>query len=125
MIIPQKMKGLCLSHDHLLIGLIILLLVLSFGILSYVEEQQHAHMEGWSLSFADPTHREYGFTITNHSEEVNFHYEILRGNESVEIGDVSILSGTKQSIPLPFHNYFDEKVTIIVTTPTDEKYIYK
>ncbi len=115
-----------LDPDHLLISTIIVFMVISFGILTFIEKQQHAQSDGWSLSFVDPDNTSTGFLITNHTKDPAFHYEILSNDISIQSGDLYIPPAEKRIIPIEKMN--DQNtitMKIIVTNDDEQKNIYK
>lgn len=114
------------NPEYLLIGSILLFLVFSFAILTFIEMEQHSHSKGWSLSFVDPDHVNTGFIVTNHSQDAAFHYEIFSDQKSIQSGDLIIPPTETRTIPVEKMN--DEnimQIKIIVTNDDAQKEIFK
>ena len=114
-----------IDSEYLLIGTIIFVMIVSFGILALIENMQHGQSDGWSLSFVDPYNTINGFLVTNHTEDPAFHYEIISNDKSIQSGDLYIPPSEERIVPV--EKMSDQKTVemkIIVTNDDEQKDIY-
>jgi len=78
----------------------------------------------WAISFVDPTGKGLSFIIENHSDQNNFHWEVLSNNKKVRAGDETIGKGASQKVTLD-GNSEPGKIIIDVTAGNEKKEIYK
>jgi hypothetical protein len=79
----------------------------------------------WTLYFSDPKTDSLDFTIDNHSNRENFHFEILAGKTKVYDGDVTVSNGATKIIPVSISDITNKKIIISVTIGDNKKEIYK
>lgn len=115
-----------------IIFVIIFLFLISAVYLSWIEKKQadfNLNKNWWSLSFDNPKSSDLSFTIENHSDESNFHWEILADKEKIQEGDIEILKGSTWTLDvqgdMPETNGDNKKATISATNGNDKKNIYK
>lgn len=104
------------------------LMFLSFFYLAFTENRQadlDYQKDWWILSFQDPTGQDVNFTIENHSNQSNFHWEILRGSEKLEEKDVEILKGESVVIDSVSAENLQGKIIVKVSDSVNKKEIYK
>ena len=116
-----------LDNQKKIIIVSIAFFLLSAVYLSFMETRQadlNAGKNWWSLSFADPKSNNLNFTIENHSQKNNFHWQIMDGTEKLQEGDINIANGAMKNIDLS--NFKTSwKITIDITSGSDKKEIYK
>lgn len=78
----------------------------------------------WALSFADPSAQNLDFTIANHSNQSKFHWEVLKNNQKLKEGNMTIQKGANQNVTLE-ENFTGGKFIINVTTEQEKREIYK
>lgn len=78
----------------------------------------------WTISFSNPNSKNLNFTIENHSDQTNFHWETLVQNQKINEGDVQIKKGASQNVTLG-ENLGSGKVIIDITAGSEKKEIYK
>lgn len=80
----------------------------------------------WTVSFATPENREdLTFTIENHSAQTSFHYRIVQNKNTLKEAEVEVSPGTKQRVTTDIVSPADTRTSIIVTTGTEKKEIYR
>ncbi len=94
--------------------------------LSYIETRQQspASQNWWVVYFSDPKNESLNFVIENNSNETNFHYDILSGENKSKEADIEIAKGTKKDIPVG-DIASNGKIIIQVTAGNEKKEIYK
>lgn len=96
--------------------------------LSYVSKKQmdpNYQKNWWVLSFDNPKDNSLSFTIENHSNNNNFHWQILSEKTVVNQGDVTIKLGESKTIPATLPDTAGKKTTVVVTAGEEKKEIYK
>ncbi|HEX7586115.1 MAG TPA: hypothetical protein VF390_00545 [Patescibacteria group bacterium] len=104
------------------------LFLLSAIYLSYAEQKQadpNAGKNWWALSFVEPKSNSLSFTIENHSDKNNFHWQVLEEKNILDEGDISINKGDQTDIVVPTENISNKKIIIQVSDGKDKKDIYK
>lgn len=117
-----------MTTSRTIIITIALLFICSFSFLAYTGwKQQRADYSRswWTLSFNDPKSHDLTFTIENHSDQTDFHWEIFLDKTSISKGDAIISIGETKSIPAIANDVAGRTVTIKVSTPKGSKDIYK
>jgi hypothetical protein len=89
----------------------------------------------WVVYFANPKDNDWNFVIENHSDNVSFHYTILKDKEKVFEGDAKVENGKTDIIKPDFASAdakaladkkaMSGKVTIEVSAGDEKKEIYK
>lgn len=79
----------------------------------------------WFLYFTQPKDVSFDFTIENHSDNQNFHWEILVGKNKVQESDTAVAKGETKTIPVSVQDMADKKITITVMSDKNKKEIYK
>jgi hypothetical protein len=116
-----------MDSDKIIIVFVALFL-LSAVYLSYIEQKQADPNIGknwWVLSFVEPKTNDLSFTIKNHSDKNNFHWQVLEEKKLLNEGDVSIAKGGQENVFVSVENISDKKITILVSDGKDRKEIYK
>jgi len=110
---------------------IIILFVASSAWLFNVSRKEinpNAGKNWWALYFQNPKSNDLNFVIENHSNQSNFHWEVLGKNQKTKEGTVNITKGNSQKIivsDLDFSSSQNKKVIIQVNTKSSKKEIYK
>lgn len=78
----------------------------------------------WTLYFFDPKSDDLDFVIENHSDQVDFHYEILKDKQRLEEKDLKIEKGRSEKIDILDVSQ-KGKITIRVTAGDEKKEVYK
>lgn len=100
---------------------------LSSIFLVFVEKRQADKNQGknwWILYFENPKDNSLDFTIENHSNKSNFHWEILGGGNKIKEGDVEIEKGADWTSDVQNIDP-EEKIIIRVSNGENKKEIYK
>jgi hypothetical protein len=105
-------------------------LFVSFVFLSVVEMKKGDinSKNIWMLYFSDPKSSSLDFTIENHTQNKNFHWQILLDKTVTTEGDSTISLGNTKTIAVPKDNIdlSNKKITISVTdSNNNKKEIYK
>jgi ABC-type transport system involved in cytochrome bd biosynthesis fused ATPase/permease subunit len=79
----------------------------------------------WAIYFENPKDNSLNFTIENHSNNTNFHWQTLADNSPVNQGNVTMKLGETKTVPLSLTNIENKKITIVVTSGEGKKEIYK
>lgn len=105
---------------------LIAFLIISFTYLSYIETRQQSpsSQNWWVVYFSDPRNESLNFVIENNSNETNFRYDILSGENKLKEVDIKVAKGEKKDIPVENINN-NEKVIIRVIAGNEKKEIYK
>lgn len=121
-----------MNNNKKIILAILLLFIISAVYLSWIEIRQadlNLNKNWWALYFKDPKSNSLNFTIENHSQKNNFHWEIISGSDTLKEGNVSITKGSTWTsdvqVNMPETNLDNKKVTISATNGNDKKNIYK
>lgn len=103
------------------------LLFLSFIFLSFVEQRKQDvnSQNWWVIYFENPKSESLNFTIENHSDSDNFHWEIFIDKTKAKEGDVAIKKGQRKTIPVSATGMESKKITTIVSSGDNKKEIYK
>lgn len=117
-----------ISPNKIIIFTILFLMLFSSLYLSYTETKL-ANIDSqnlWLMYFKNPKDNSIDFTIENHSNSNNFHWEILADKDSLKTGDTEILNGQSKTIPINISDTVGKKITITVTdSENKKKEIYK
>ncbi len=115
-------------RQNILVFILSFFILISFFYLALLEKKQQDldwQKNWWSLYFNSPKGNGLDFTIENHSESENFHWEVyLEKSKSYE-GNSTIPKGDKKSILVNSLGLNDKKVVIKVTSNDKNKEIYK
>lgn len=121
-----------MNNNKKIIFATLILFLLSAVYLSFMEMRQadlNVDKNWWVLSFDNPKSNDLSFTIENHSNESNFHWEILADKEKIQEGDIKISKGyswtSSAQEDTQKANLDNKKVTISATNGNDKKNIYK
>lgn len=83
----------------------------------------------WVAYFENPADNSLNFTIENHSDKNNFHWEISADNQKINEGNIDIQKGSAWTSTWTFDvqvdNYSGKKVMIRVSDGENKKEIYK
>jgi len=104
-----------------------LLFLISAVYLSWMEKRQadlNLNKNWWALSFDNPKSNDLSFTIENHSQKTNFHWEMISGSVKIKTGDAMIAGGATWTSNVQVNNLAG-KISIVVTSGSDKKEIYK
>lgn len=116
-----------LDSNKKIIIVCIALFLLSASYLSFVETRQadlNVGKNWWSISFINPKTSDTNFTIENHSDKSNFHWEILQNNSIIQQNDISINNGSAWTSNVQVLDSAG-KIIIRVSSGSDKKEIYK
>ncbi|PIP27964.1 MAG: hypothetical protein COX29_03630 [Candidatus Moranbacteria bacterium CG23_combo_of_CG06-09_8_20_14_all_35_22] len=107
----------------------IIFFIFSASSLAWIEKKQSNENTGknwWVLYFAEPKSDKLNFIIENHSDENNFHWEILSNKKKIQEGEAEIKKGSalqlNPDLALASEN---KKITILVISKDEKKEIYK
>ncbi len=112
-------------NNKIIITFLIIFLTASFLYLAYIEQGRRGEENFWVLSFADPKGVNLDFVIENHSNDNNFHWEILADKEKIKEGNVKITKNSAWESGFQEASYGDKKITIVVSDGDNKKEIYK
>lgn len=80
----------------------------------------------WSVYFTNPKINDFNFTIENHSNNTNFHWEAYDGKIKTTEGDAIIKKGETRKLDVNSKiGSIHDKLTIRVLTGKEEREIYK
>ena len=79
----------------------------------------------WAVYFINPESNNLSFTIENHSDNNNFHWEVVSDKIKTKENDVSIKKGSTLSIDPEINPDTAKRVTILVTSQKEKREIYK
>ena len=82
----------------------------------------------WAVSFIDSKSNNLDFTIENHSNRTDFHWEVSDGENKLKEGDVKIEKGAFSELNSAYAELSSEdniKITITVSAGDEKKEIYK
>lgn len=80
----------------------------------------------WTLSFAAPEERtNLDFIIENHSQETEFHYQIVAGKEILLEQSVSVGRSSAATVTLALPASTDARTTVRVTASGETQEIYR
>lgn len=114
--------------ERKIILLLALFLIISFSYLAFVETRQadlNYQKNWWVVYFENPKDSSLNFTIENHSDTNNFHWEVLQDKTKISESDTQIPKGEKNTIPLNLKDVIDKKITILISDSKDKEEIYK
>lgn len=100
----------------------------SFVFLSFVQQKKQDinSKNWWVIYFENPKNESLNFSIENHSDDANFHWEIFSQKTKIKEGDVSVEKGVTKTIPVSSSGITDKKITIsIADNKGTKKEIYK
>ena len=114
------------NHKIIVIATGVLLLI-SFIFLSAIERKQ-ANINNtniWMTYFENPKDNSLNFIIENHSNDNNFHWQVLADKSIVSQGDQTVSIGENKTISINTADTFNKKMTVSVTSGSTKKEIYK
>lgn len=117
-----------MKTDKKIIISFIVMFLLTAVYLSYAEQKQadpNAGKNWWTLSFVDPKSNDLSFTIENHSDKNNFHWQVLEEKNVMNEGDALINKSNQTDIIVPMENISGKKIIIMVSDGKEKKEIYK
>lgn len=118
-----------LFSEKCLILIFCLLFVSSSLFLFWKNERELDPDQGkswWTLSFATPENRkDLTFIIENHSAQTDFHYQITEEKRILKEATVEINLGAQQRITPDIAPHTTARTSIIVTSGTEKKEIYR
>lgn len=100
----------------------------SFFFLALTEKNQRdldLNKNWWSLYFEDPQESSLDFTIENHSDSEDFHWETYLEKSKTFEQDVRISKGESRKISVSSMDLENKKVLIRVSNGVETKEIYK
>jgi hypothetical protein len=109
----------------------IIILLFSFFYLAYTEKKQadlNYQKNWWILSFDNPKDNTLNFSIENHSNKNNFHWEVLADGNIIKEAAISASRGVTKDIDLSDINIKDlenKKISVKVSADGETKEIYK
>ena len=80
----------------------------------------------WVLSFANPKNNSLNFSIENHSDNSDFHWEILSNDQKIKEGDAKVEKGNASEVQaslLP--PQISGRIVIQVSSGNEKREIYK
>lgn len=119
-----------MSQKKIIIAFILLFIASSFW-LFYQSEKQSDPNSGktwWSLYYKTPIDNSLNFSIENHSDKTNFHWELLDGVSKIQEDDTIIPKGETGNVmfqDLNLDSFKDKKISIKVSADGEVKEIYK
>ena len=78
----------------------------------------------WVVYFDEPENSKLNFTIENHSDEDNFHWELISDSDKISEGDAKIAKGSAWTSNVQVDN-LSGKVIVRVSSGSDKKEIHK
>ena len=115
-----------------IISFLIVFLFISFFYLAYVEKKQadlNYQKNWWVLSFDNPKDNTLNFSIENHSNKTNFHWEVMADGNILKEGDLVIIKGGKElrseASELSSLSLENKKISVKVSADGEMKEIYK
>ena len=106
---------------------LIILFILASAWLSYASYKfvdPNVGKNWWVINFTQPTSTNLDFTIENHSDQTDFHWEVLQNNQILQQGEAQIKKSANENIT-PEGNFSKGKFVIDVTAGSDKREIYK
>lgn len=79
----------------------------------------------WVVYFENPADNSLNFTIENHSDKNNFHWEISVDNQKINEGNIDIQKGSAWTSDVQASDYAGKKVIIRASDGENKKEIYK
>jgi hypothetical protein len=111
-----------------IISFLIVLFVLSSAYLLWTAKNYNDpdyQKNWWAIYFEDPKLDDPNFVIENHSDQINFHYNILDGSNKIGEKDISIGKGETKHVKIENINLINKKITVQVISGDEKKEIYK
>lgn len=115
------------NNKKIIIATLFLLLA-SAVYLAWTEKRQadlDLNKNWWTLAFADPKSSSLSFSIENHSDKSDFHWQILADNKKIQEGDAKISKSLTWTSDVQVTNLAGKNVIISVSNGADKKEIYK
>ncbi|EKD46407.1 MAG: hypothetical protein ACD_67C00245G0002 [uncultured bacterium] len=114
-------------NNRIIIFSTIGLLFASFVFLSFIEQKKQDvnSQDWWVLYFENPKNNSLDFTIENHSDNENFHWEIFTDKTKAKEGNLVIKKGEQKTIPVSATSMENKRITTVVTSADNKKEIYK
>lgn len=119
-------------NSRIIITLVSVFFIISGIFLAFVEKKQmdeNLKKNWWVLYFENPKDNSLNFTIENHSNQHNFHWEILNGENKIKEGALKIKKGESGELASEVlelnSSALTGKILIRVSNGEDEKEIYK
>ena len=78
----------------------------------------------WAVYFENPKDASLNFVIENHSNQNNFHWDIISGTDKIKSGDISVVKGSTWTSNVQIEGS-NKKITVVITAGDEKKEIYK
>ena len=105
-------------QNKIIIGVFIFCLMLSFSFLAYSEKKkQDINTQNlWFLYFSDPKSSALDFSVENHTDKTEFHWELFSDKTKLQDGNLSVKKGATVTAPMPeISDRLGKKISIQVT----------
>jgi len=103
---------------------IIVLLFLSTSFLIY-RAQHMPEPKWWSIYFSNAKDQSLNFSIENHTNRNDFHWQVLDGKNKLNEGDVKIKKDEIRNVIIENISLGQKKVLIEVSSGDEKREIYK
>lgn len=116
-----------MSQQTKIIIFIIIIFIASSAYLFWVDAKNNSPDYGkdwWAVYFENPKDNSLNFTIENHSNKNDFHWEVSDGKNKLDAGNIKIEKGATWTSDVQV-SVSDKKMTIRVSNSKDTKEIYK
>ena len=100
-----------MNQPNIIISLIVLLII-SFFSLAYLENSQHKISNDWFLYFENPQNNSLDFIVENFSDNEEFSWSLAIDNKIIKTEKIKVLKGSKKNV-------------MIEKLPKGEKFIIK
>lgn len=114
-----------------LILFILILFILSSAYLLYASNKYQNLNFGsdyWTVCFYNPKSDELSFIIENHSDQTDFHWQVMADQNKIKEGEIKIANGAQSKISgtsPDFPDLTNKKITIVISAGEEKKEIYK
>lgn len=115
-----------MQQRNIIIFIIILFIASSFWLFRASDKfiNPNVGKNWWTIYFVDPNSENLDFVIENHSNQSNFHWQVLANNKSIREKDVNIEKGEVETIKL--ENIEKQgKIIIRINLGEEKKDIYR
>jgi hypothetical protein len=119
-----------MQQRKIILFFIILFIASSFWLFYQSDKQRDPNSGGdwWAAYFVDPKGDSLNFSIENHSDKINFHWEIFADQDKIAEASTEAPKGTTKDINLSnidTKNFANKKISVRISADDEVREIYK
>jgi len=79
----------------------------------------------WAIYFSNAKDQSVSFTIENHTDQTNFHWQVLKDNNKINEGDIQVSRDKTKDVIINNTELEQGKIIIQVSSGEEKREIYK